>query len=718
MYSSKKSRGHKSLETLEGLHKKIKRAHDYFDSNYKRFNNFMRFVCHTTLDADAVGKLNTMNRPQMEFNSLESIISKQCHEFINQTPSCVARISQSVPDMRRDREMVDTVKFVEAFAKGKIDNFKTNGMAYETIREMMIGGWSVWEIFTDYLSNMAFDQEIIVERSPYATMCFFDPLAKLSHKGDGSYCGKVCVYSKDDAELMFGKNLTTKMNNSQSFSGFNWSYTATREEFVLISEMYEKQKKRKKLLNLSNGDAMLKKDYEDFLQQWQDAGLIEQAPIIIDERMTEVEAICRYVLSDNEVLEEEELDYTDLPLVFFDGNSVHLVDSDGGNSKQMTRPAIYHARSAQQLKNIAGQTTAYEIQNTMAHKLMMPLESIDKNYTEAITNFQVCNTVVYKAYHNDDPDKPIPAPTIIGRPQVPQIITQTFAEADRVIQGCLGVYDNQMVNQKDPSGKAIMQASIEGSGSFSPYVRGYVQGLNRVLQIMVNMIPKYYKTPRSVPVIGPDGKRTYRTINKQSQESQMTGQQADQEPPIYMNYRPGDFNIELEPGVNCEAQKQIALDQLRGFAQMSPQFAEFITEYAMENILDNMDLRGVDELKLNAREFMQMKKQMRQEAIKNKPKDPVESLERIEMAKVQQKSQQTEQDGLIKTAQLALDEQKLEIEAMTAIAELKQEDKKIAVQREKVNAEKARTAIDASLKHRSHMLNVEIARQPKEKKSE
>ena len=115
-------------------------------------------------------------------------------------------------------------------------------------------------------------------------------------------------------------------------------------------------------------------------------------------------------------------------------------------------------------------------------------------------------------------------------------------------------------------------------------------------------MPKYYRTPRSLPVLLPDGKREYFEINKKGS--------------LYMNYDPNNLEVKVEMGVNFAMQKEIALQTIVSLSQASPVFAQFFNEYGLPVLLDNIDIRGIDDLKEKSQEFQQKIQQQQQVAQK------------------------------------------------------------------------------------------------------
>jgi hypothetical protein len=73
----------KHTDKLNEIKKNIERAHEYFIKNVNRFNDFMKFVFQTSLSSDDITKLDVLQKPAIEFNILEAMISRLRGEFAN-----------------------------------------------------------------------------------------------------------------------------------------------------------------------------------------------------------------------------------------------------------------------------------------------------------------------------------------------------------------------------------------------------------------------------------------------------------------------------------------------------------------------------------------------------------------------------------------------------------------------------------------------------------
>lgn len=694
----------KHSSRLKDIQEKIKRSAEYFKKNNERYHEYIRFVFNTSMDDDMVQKLQVLNKPCIEFNILEAYISRLRGEFSKQEPSLTVRASDGMHVEDFTPDFLAFLEVIEAHLREIFFEATNDALEYNIYSDLLAGGFSVAEVFTDYINDKSFEQCIKVERVFDPTLAGFDPMARESHKGDGDYCFKIVPQSRQDFEVKYGSAITDQMSFTRGYEGFNWSYVTQTQEVVLLVEFYEKHRKKVRLVKLSNGHSVEKKQYERFLEIWSEESIIEQPPIVLEERWTTVDTIHRYMVCESLVLEHEETSYTMFPIVFIDGNSMPMQDSIEGPTYQMTRPFIYHAKDIQKLKNFAGQTMAAWIEGLIASKFIAPVEAISSTNMSAWLNPQIASTLLYNAFYKDNPDVLLPPPREVVQSAPPPLVENIFMGADNVTQMILGSYDSLLsTNDRQISGVAIQQGAMQSNAAAIPYLMGYIKGLNRIAEIIVDLIPKYYVTPRTIPVKNKDGKRSYQLINKKNKE---TGRQA--EGSLDFRYDPSNLNVKVEAGVNNAVQKQVALDQIRAMMQASEIFAQFINTKGLDTLISNMDIRGSEQMRAQAEQFMQELQQ--QKEAQSQQQDPmlqvaqaqVQAEHEVGMARVQAEVAKAEGQHAIDTAKVAVEKQKVELAYLEIMAKVKAEDNRMRLDRNKAQNAEAQEAIKVALDIAKH----------------
>lgn len=692
------------MDRLDEIKKTIEEAHEYFEENIQRFEKFMRFIFKTNMTDNEVSALVEVGKPALEFNSSEAFVSRQRGEFAKQQPNLSIRAADGVPISMIDKDFIETMDILEAHFRAIFFDGTNDMFDYNVFTDQLAGGFCVARVYTDYVNEMSFEQNIFVEKVFDSTLTGFDSLARKSHKGDGRFCFEIFPMTRKDFENKYGEKAAEDMKFTRNLAGFDWSYQNDSEKIVLVGDFYEKKIKKETIVKLSNGHTVSEKEYNKFIVKWEEAGIIEQPPAIINKRKTEICTIVRYKLCENKILDYTETDFKYLPLIFFDGNSVVL--KEGGAYKQMCRSYIYHAEGMQKLKNFAGQSLASELENSMQHKIMASIESIPVDQIDAYQNLQKQDTLLFNGYLNGDPSVPLVPPQMIARPPIPPEFANTFASADGMMQNILGNYDGaQGAQQSQLSGIAFARSAVQSNNATIPYLVGYIKGLNRVAEIILDLIPKYYKTPRSLPIMLPNGKRSYKEINKKGS--------------LYMNFDANNLQVKVSAGVNFAMQKEIALQTVIALTQANQGFAEFFNQEGLPILLDNIDIRGVDQLKAKAEEWMQNRKQQQQQAQQQQQQQLQQQAQaqaqeqQMNQAMMQKELQSptdaevgvmmVEERSKVDAANISLKEKESEIKFIEVLAKVKAEDLRNELKIAQMENEKNRHAVDTVVEFSKHI---------------
>jgi hypothetical protein len=630
----------RQMDELARIKKVVRNAHDYFKDNYDTFNDFRRFVFQSCLTDDEITLLMTINRPQLEFNILEAYISRLLGEFSKQEPDIEVNSF--------DQEQADpiTVKVVEQHLKHVFMDDNNKHTRYEVYKDLLSGGFSTLKIFTDYEHPMSMNQSINIERCE-PTLTGFDKLAKYSHKGDGRYCFQLFPKDKEEFLEEYPNTPINTISFRRDFGGFNWSYRNDNSQMLVVADYYEKVRKEETIVQVRDRGVMTMRKYRKLVDEWND---ITVPPIMVGKpRKTMLDSIERFRLIENQILEHETTDFSMLPLVFVDGNSLMLKTPKNGNVRQVTRPYVYHAKGAQRLKNYAGISLANEIENTVQHKFMVAKEALPKeeDFLTAYKDVQKESVLVFNSVHEANPELPINNPIReVQRIPAPPEIAQAFTGADQLIQNVLGSYDASLgINNNQLSGIAIVEAASQSNATAMPYIVGCLQGFQRIAQIYVDLMPKYMVTPRTLPIIDEDGRRQFVKIN--------------QEDGLSMDFDTNALNVSLKAGASFQVQKSRTIMMVKEMMGMSPLFAQFIAEKGLNFVLDNMEGKGVEELKALTDEWLQEYQKEKEAAMQKEQQDPAMMRNQIESAKLQQKKVEDSQQFALERERLALEDRKL-----------------------------------------------------------
>lgn len=703
-------------DSLPRIRKNVSQSYIYFKDNSVRFREFRQYVFRESVNTQQKTILQQLNRPIVEFNMLEAFISRLLGEFSKHEPSVEASPAEGVPV---DQQVLD---LVEGHIRHIFHQANKDSFAYEIYKDMLSGGYSVAKVWTDYATPMSFNQQIFLSRVFDPTLVGFDPLARDPHKADGQFSFEIYPMLEEDFKREFPKANVSNIGYCRDIEGFNWSYKDIQNQnIVLVADYYEKKKRNVRIVKLANGRVMTMKDYEKLQEYWAQEQFIEQIPVIVGKpRMTQLETICRYKFVENEILEYEETDYTYLPHIFFDGNSINLTQGTANTTYQMTRPYVYHAKGIQDMMNFAGQTICNSMENLIQHKFIVMKEAIpqEQDYLEALNDIQRANTIVVNAYSENNPDKPIPQPIReVQNVPLPPEVTASFQMTGPVAQTILGSYASNLgKNDNDLSGKAVIESSSVGNSAAMPYVVGYLQGLTQIGNVIVDLMPKYLVGKRSIPVAYKDGNRVHQAINAPGKP--------------YVNYDEKAIRVNIEAGVNFQVQKNQAVEQIIALMGANEKLGQFFNDEdgGLPILAKNLTIYGADQLpeaidrwSQKMQQQQQQAQQMQQQAMMMDPrmlKAKSDQMKvQIEAQQMQLDQQQAQFDNQIQIAKLATEDKLADAKILESEAKVSQAQIDSAVRLEESNTSLQRHALDAATKlaevrsreHNDHLATHKLA---------
>lgn len=174
-----------------------------------------------------------------------------------------------------------------------------------------------------------------------------------------------------------------------------------------------------------------------------------------------------------------------------------------------------------------------------------------------------------------------------------------------------------------------------------------------------------------------------------------------------MNYDPNSLQVKVEVGVNFDMQKEIALQTIVSLSQSMPTFAQFFSQKGLQTLLDNIEIRGIDDLKEKANEYeqelaqqqaSQQKMQMQQAAMEmQKVQKELQSptAEQLGMMAVQEKAKTD-------AASIAIKEQEAETKFLEVMSKIQNADVENQLKIAEIQAENTRSLIDAQTKAEKH----------------
>lgn len=674
-----------AVKMTEKLQKKLKEIKSNIEMSWNlnrenalRFNRFRSMVFRSTLTDEEMRKNESLDRPALRYNIMEAFASRICGDYSSADPSPKV----SIDDRTKPTPLLlKTSEVVEGYLRYVFFDARQKGHFYDLFMDCVSGGFSNMEVSTDYIHDMSFDQCIKIKKSVYPVYVGHDPLAQEVTKADGKYSFHLHPMYADEGADRYDIDIES-IDFSGGKEGLKWFFNMEQggetKKVMVIADYYEKETKMVDIIKLSDGQVVKKEDYDkgDFKWDKENPMALKPKPVEGFERKSPMETIVRYQLCGNAfIAESQRTELPGLPDVYFQSNSITLADQEH-NTKEMSRPYLFHAEGAQRLMDLVGNTLANECQRLSQHKAIVFEESLSPAYLPTVTHPSEHENMVVRAFDPKFPTRQIPSPIPLQRSVFPTELFALFQYIPTLFQNILGNYDNQMgADTKNAlSGVAIVQSQMHSNAASKPIVARNLQSLTRVAELVVGLIPKFMPTPMSIPIIDKEGKHEFVKINDDTDQKS-----------VDLQYDPHDLHVKVEMGPSFSVQKTQAMMMLTQLAQTMPIFGQFMNEKGLKILADNLDIKGSDLLKELAEEYMQELKQRMQQQAQAAQQQAQNTPAMIHEAREAKKDQVESQIEMIR---LAIEEKEIKLKEAEIMLKAKDLGHQHAQEREQMQHEK------------------------------
>lgn len=542
----------------------------YFDENVVRGRDDMNFLLRDQWSAVERSEFSRLFKPAMTFNKLYDVTKKIAGEQRKNKPDLMVRslngkANQKQIDLRAD--LVRTISYKSQ-----------NDLVYQTaFRSALMMGYGAFEICLDYENPLSFNQTIRYELIPDASRTSFDPTAMMPHKGDGNFCSRQFLYTKEEFYATFPHVMNpVSYSDPRSLLDFQWE---TRDTIV-VCKYTRKEWFPIKLLLLSNGESITQEEWDERQKEYkmkeeiakssQVVGdiILRDIPTIVGERNSKDYVIRQYVLTQNQIIDFTDWPSKYLPIVFVDGDSNYI------NGKQYTRSFIHEAKDAQKFINYVGSEIAAEIKNRRREQWLGTPDNI-------VGNEQVWrNPELQAGILTAKPDPKTGAlPQKMPAWELSPTLLQQFQRGSQDMREILGFSENEALQGHDMSGKARRERKMEGSMSAYVWFDNLNQAVEQGGRVVNDLLPIIAgEHERHMIVSKADGRSEPITLNK------VTGQTEDGEPIRDNVLDTGDYDVEIDTGPSFAVQKDIALEFFQQTIQANPQTFPLIADLWAKNL--------------------------------------------------------------------------------------------------------------------------------------
>jgi hypothetical protein len=442
-------------------------------------------------------------------------------------------------------------------------------------KEAFTGGFSAWQVVTEWNDDDSFEQSIKIKPIHSATTSvYFDQASRDYCHRDARWAFVKQDISKDEFRELYGKDTPmTSVDTEDYIRSKDWQDRDT----VAIADYWVKEPYTKRIGYFSDGGTReITDDLEDVLDE-----LAEQGITLVRERSVQSHKVMHYKMSGDMFLDgPNEWPGKFIPVVPVYGYEMWL------DNQHYYRGMVRFAKDAQRIYNY---TTSAKIEAAARapQDPWMVTPRMVKGFEQQWQNFPNQND--FALPFNPDPMVPGGVPQRLGAPAVNNALVEQTYQADQDIQATTGRFAPSLGNNpREQSGRALgIQRQQTDLGTFEMF-DNLESSIRYTTEIILDLIPKTYDTPRVQRILNEDGSTQLVEFNKTVYDDE-SGEYKVVENDVTL----GKYDVISSTGPTYMTKRQETAENLAFLIQTAPELAPM----ALPFYLENMDSPGVQELK-------------------------------------------------------------------------------------------------------------------------
>lgn len=468
-------------------------------------------------------------RPMFTINETDSYCRQVVNNIRQQRPAGKCHPVGSDADVKIAEVITGIGRHIEV--NSDADN------AYDLAAEFAVTiGWGYFRLLTDYTRDDSFDQDIYIRQIDNPFAVYFDPNSTLPDGSDANEALITDMIPKSQFEKLYPGAAMQPFR--EGASGDSRSQDWITKEDIRIAEFYKIERKKDKLIKLSDGTTL-----------WQDemppAEVLMQAQVaVIGDRDSWRRTVEWHKVSGFETLESKTLPGRWIPVIPVYGVNMII---DG---KRRKMGMVRMARDPQLLVNYW--TTSITESIAMGPKAKWTVAAGQLEGHENVWKQANNTNFPYLEYNQTDVDgKEAPPPQRMQPEPPPAGMIQAAMGASQNLQRVLGMFDPVNLKHSGPkSGEALKQEMGQSEQGNYHFYDNLTRSIRHGWRIILDWTPKVYDTQRVMRVIGYDGKPDLVTINEKKTEGAVET--------VLNDVTVGEYDVVMDTGPGFKTKRQEA----------------------------------------------------------------------------------------------------------------------------------------------------------------
>ena len=554
----------------------------------------------------------------------------------------------------------ETAKVLSGLIRN-IENVSSADEIYDqSSRYMVESGLDGWEVKQKFVDGNSFDQDLVIEPiSNYTDSVWFWPFKKWD-ASDSPACVKLEAVSLQEYKRRWPQGGEQSVDSSRLSDAY-----FSKNEYVIVGQLYYIKKQRRELLLMSNGQVVDAQQAAPVLDEWAAQGIT-----VARRRTREQDTVVSRLFDGSDWLNgPQDTVFSRLPIIPLIANFTNI------EYKNVWRGAVEKLMDPQRVFNYSKSREVEEGALSPREKVWLTPEQASGH--EATLATMNTNADPFQMY-NVDPKVPNanPPQKMNGATINPGLKTLSD-DMSGMMRNTAGLYAASLGdNPNVQSGIAISKLQDKGRLGSAKYFKAVVRAIRLTGRVLIEAIPKVYDTRRQVRILNEDGSFDMATLN------QAVFDQDSSQLVTVNDLSIGKYDVTCKAGPSFKNRQQETVAAITDIGTVDPSFVELGGDILATNItapgMDLLAQRKRQQLfQAGAIPFEQQTDPEKQQTIQAQqtppPPDPNMVLAQAEAGKaeaqqnrviVQAQSQQRQEDR--KDVQLMLDQQQQQFEQFQA----------------------------------------------------
>jgi hypothetical protein len=514
-------------------------------------------------------------RPCLTINKTDTFVRSVVNNMRQQRPRIKVHPVADGADQQVSEVIEGLIRHIEVSSNADT--------AYDTAADFQVRmGWGFVRILAKYSDEKSWDQDLYIDRVRNPFSVYFDPASTSPDGLDGKFCFVIEPMKKVEFEAKYhGKTVSDFKTMGDELSGY-----AKRDE-VLVAEYFRIDEKADTLCRLTNGESHFLSDLPN------EATLHNMGLQIVDRRDSMKTVVKWSKLSGNDELETRDLPGKYLWVLPVYG--AELLEGDNLIRYGMVR----NLKDPQKMYNF-WRTSETEFVALAPKAPWLMAEGQDEGHEDEWNSANVKNfsSLKYKPI-SDDNGQMLPPPMRQQPQAVPAASVNAAMAASEDLKAVAGMFDPSLgAAGNETSGSMVSKRQGQSDLSNFHFYDNLTRTIRAVGIVLLDLIPHYYDTQRTIRIIGEDGNPKSTQINApKPPEQQQPGQppmdpqmQAVQQ--VLNDLTVGKYDVVMDTGPGYDTKREAGAENMMKLLSFLPE----IGKVAGDMIVRQMDWPGANDL--------------------------------------------------------------------------------------------------------------------------